>query len=175
MDDSQRAHSVSELVEHHYELLYRYAYRLSGSAADAEDLTQQTFLIVQRKLSQLRETERVRGWLCAILRNCYLKTLKQDHATAVGSLDYLTDPATDEALQETIDPEELQAALNELSEEFRSTLVLFYFEEFSYKEIAEQMDVPIGTVMSRLARAKAFLRHRLSQKPVSASRSAARD
>ncbi len=51
--------------------------------------------------------------------------------------------------------------LNDLPEEFRSPVVLFYFEEFSYKEIAEQMGVPVGTIMSRLARAKAYLRQRL--------------
>ena len=57
-----------------------------------------------------------------------------------------------------VDPHELQAALTELDESFRTPLILFYFEDFSYRDIAEQMDLPIGTVMSRLARAKAYLR-----------------
>ena len=60
-----------------------------------------------------------------------------------------------------IDSERLQQALNDLPEAFRSPVILFYFEEFSYRDIAEQMDLPIGTVMSRLARAKAHLRGRL--------------
>ena len=60
-----------------------------------------------------------------------------------------------------IDPERLQQALNDLPEVFRTPLILFYFEEFSYRDIAEQMDLPLGTVMSRLARAKAYLRGRL--------------
>jgi RNA polymerase sigma-70 factor (ECF subfamily) len=59
----------------------------------------------------------------------------------------------------------LQAALAELPEVYRTPLILFYFEEFSYKEIARQMGTPVGTVMSRLARAKSFLRRRLTRTP----------
>ena len=61
-----------------------------------------------------------------------------------------------------LDPGKLQQALDELDEVFRTPVILFYFEEFSYREIAEQLDLPIGTVMSRLARAKAYLQNRLS-------------
>ena len=60
-----------------------------------------------------------------------------------------------------VEPGVVQAALDELDETFRTPLILFYFEEFSYRDIADQMDLPIGTVMSRLARAKAHLRARL--------------
>jgi RNA polymerase sigma-70 factor (ECF subfamily) len=62
-----------------------------------------------------------------------------------------------------VDPEQLQHALNELPELFRTPVILYYFEDFSYRDIAEQMDLPLGTVMSRLARAKAYLRERLLQ------------
>ena len=62
-----------------------------------------------------------------------------------------------------IDPERLQQALNELPETFRTPIILYYFEDFGYREIAEQMDLPMGTVMSRLARAKAHLRVRLGE------------
>ena len=61
-----------------------------------------------------------------------------------------------------VDSAQLQKALGELPEVFRTPVILFYFEEFSYRDIAEQMDVPLGTVMSRLARAKTFLRQRLT-------------
>ena len=57
-----------------------------------------------------------------------------------------------------IDPARLQVALNDLDEAFRTPIILYYFEEFSYRDIAEQMELPIGTVMSRLARAKVYLR-----------------
>src|SRR4051812_33527838 len=64
---------IAGLIAAHHAPLYRYAYRLTGMAADAEDLTQQAFLIAQQKLHQLREAERAAGWLYAILRSCYLK------------------------------------------------------------------------------------------------------
>jgi RNA polymerase sigma-70 factor (ECF subfamily) len=73
----------------------------------------------------------------------------------------------------------LQLALNELPEVFRTPVILYYFEDFSYRDIAEQMDLPLGTVMSRLARAKAYLRERLLRPPSPAvladSRRRARD
>jgi RNA polymerase sigma-70 factor (ECF subfamily) len=75
---------------------------------------------------------------------------------AVGDL-----PGRDADETPEIDPARLQKALDELEEGFRTPLILFYFEEFSYRDIAEQMDLPIGTVMSRLARAKGYLRAKL--------------
>jgi RNA polymerase sigma-70 factor (ECF subfamily) len=68
-----------------------------------------------------------------------------------------------------IDPQRLQEVLNDLPEDFRTPIVLFYFEDFSYRDIADQMKVPIGTVMSRLARAKTYLRNRLMEPPVLAA------
>ena len=161
MDDGQCARSVSDLVEQHYSLLYRYAYRLTGSSVEAEDLTQQTFLSAQARLDQLRDFQHAKSWMCTILRNTYLKQLRGRPAGHVVSLDALPEPADCTVEESSVDPHELQAALNELPEEFRTPLVLFYFEDFSYKDIAVQMDVPIGTVMSRLARAKSHLRKRL--------------
>ncbi|WP_397568182.1 RNA polymerase sigma factor [Schlesneria sp. T3-172] len=153
---------IAELVEQFAELLYRYAYRLTGNAVDAEDLTQQTFLTAQQKCDQLRDCNAAKGWLCSILRNAFLTTRRQRGRTQPleGVVDSLSLQDPPDSL---VDPDELQRALMELPEEHRSPLILFYFEEFSYQEIAEQMQLPIGTVMSRLSRAKAFLRRRLSE------------
>ncbi len=165
----QRARKLADLVEQYYALLYRYAYRLTGSEADAEDLTQQAFLTAQTKWDQLRDEEKAKSWLFTITRNAYLKDLRTPTFLASGSLDELPGPVL-EAGSADFDQEQLQNVLNDLPEEFRTPVVLFYFEEFSYKEIAEQMDVPVGTVMSRLARAKAFLRQRLTApEPVAAA------
>ena len=65
---------TAQLVGDHYQAVYRYAYRLTGSVADAEDLTQQAFLTMQQKLGQLRSAECVRSWLYSILRNCFLRS-----------------------------------------------------------------------------------------------------
>jgi RNA polymerase sigma-70 factor (ECF subfamily) len=157
---SQR--KVQRLVDEHYVPLYRYAYRLSGSAADAEDLTQEAFCKAQLNLAQLRDPDRSRAWLFRILRNAYLHRLRADKHRHCVSLDSVGDVA--EPLPEplpAVEPERLQQALNELPEVFRTPIILYYFEDFSYRDIAEQMDLPLGTVMSRLARAKAHLRARL--------------
>ncbi len=153
---------VEELVESHYASLYRYAYRLCGSPQEAEDLTQETFCQAQRKLEQLRDWSRARGWLFSILRNGYLHRLRNARQENCVPLDGVGDipDRLPEPLPE-VEPALLQRALGELPEAFRTPVILFYFEEFSYREIAEQMNVPLGTVMSRLARAKSFLRQRL--------------
>jgi RNA polymerase sigma-70 factor (ECF subfamily) len=153
---------IAPLVERHYESLYRYAYRLSGAAADAEDLTQEAFCKAQSQLSQLRDPERAKPWLFAILRNAYLHRARSDRAHRQVSLDAVGDLPDDLPPEvPEIGSEQLQGALNELPEGFRTPVILFYFEDMSYRDIAEQMDLPIGTVMSRLARAKAHLRERL--------------
>lgn len=169
-----RARTIAELVEQHYALLYRYAYRLTGSEADAEDLTQQAFLTAQSKWDQLRDESRARSWLFTIIRNAYLKQLRAPVCLSSCTLDELSEsPEPGDSID--FDGEQLQSVLNDLPEEYRSPIVLFYFQEFSYKEIAEQMQVPLGTVMSRLARAKAYLRQRLSTRDLASTSSSDSD
>jgi RNA polymerase sigma-70 factor (ECF subfamily) len=157
-----RPNAIGRLVEENYEALYRYAYRLTGSNADAEDLTQETFCTAQTKLAQLRDPSRARPWLFSILRHAFLHRVRAERQQPCVSLDGIGDLAEPlpGSLPE-VDPEQLQQALNELPEVYRMAIILYYFEEFSYRDIAEQMELPIGTVMSRLARAKAYLRSRL--------------
>jgi RNA polymerase sigma-70 factor (ECF subfamily) len=154
--------SLERLVDEHYVALYRYAFRLSGSAADAEDLTQEAFCKAQEHLAQLRDPGRARPWLYTILRNAYLHRRRADRQHAWVSLDGAGDVAEPApGPLPDVDAEQLQQALNELAEVYRTPVILYYFEDFSYRDIAEQMELPIGTVMSRLARAKAWLRGRL--------------
>ena len=158
------ASGLPQLIDAHYEALYRYAYRLSGSAADAEDLTQETFGKALARLPQLRDPDRAKAWLFRILRNLYLHKVRDQKRHKVVPLDAVGDLAcrNDAPEMPEIDPAKLQQALNELDETFRTPIILFYFEEFSYRDIAEQMELPIGTVMSRLARGKAYLKNRLA-------------
>lgn len=155
---------LSQLIDAHYEALYRYAYRLSGSSSDAEDLTQEAFGKALARLPQLREPDRAKAWLFRILRNLYLHKVRDQKRHKVVPLDAVGDLPGRSADDEmpAIDPAKLQQALNELDESFRTPIILFYFEDFSYRDIAEQMELPIGTVMSRLARAKSHLRARLA-------------
>lgn len=155
---------LEELVAEHYTSLYCYAYRLSGSAQEAEDLTQDTFCQAQAKWSQLRDGGRARAWLFTILRNAYLHKVRDRKVAKTLPLDDIGDvPDRSPDPLPALDPKRLQEALDELPEVFRTPVILFYFEDFSYRDIADQMAIPIGTVMSRLARAKAFLRNRLVQ------------
>jgi RNA polymerase sigma-70 factor (ECF subfamily) len=95
------------------------------------------------------------------LRNNFLTRVSSQRGPRIIPLHGFLDPIQEQAPVATFDSDDLQQVLSELPEEFRAPLILYYFEEFSYREIAEQMDLPIGTVMSRLARAKSHLRRRL--------------
>lgn len=165
MDSRTNIPKVEQLVEQYVEVLYRFAYRLTGSAADAEDLVQETFLIAHQKLHQLRDGTRALPWLLRIVRSC---RSRQFHTPTFGEripleeiADARTDPRADAGILDEVDPERLLAILNQMPEEFREPLLLFYFEDLRYREIAEVLDCPIGTVMSRLARGKEYLRSKL--------------
>jgi RNA polymerase sigma-70 factor (ECF subfamily) len=152
---------LTELVRAHHAAVYRYAYRLSGNAAEAEDLTQQTFLIAVRKVHQVREADRACSWLLAVVRSCFLKSLRKSRPVAVGSLELEAAEVDQTPEFDEVDRERLAAALGELPGDFRLVVLMFYFEELSYQEIASELEIPIGTVMSRLSRAKGHLRKRL--------------
>ncbi len=165
---------LAQLVTDHYAILFRYAYRLSGSVADAEDLTQQTFLTAQAKLDQLRELECARSWLFAILRNSFLRLQRKPRPALAATLKLDIDDLPEEVSDNPkIDQELLQIAINGLADEFRLVLMMFYFEGLSYRQIAEQLRLPLGTVMSRLSRAKGHLRARLFDTDSNESSSAA--
>ncbi len=162
MADRRARMDVAQLVAEYHQAVYAYAYRLSGSVPDAEDLTQQVFLVAQQKLGQLRKAESARAWLFAILRNTFFKDRQRRRPIPVATLQLDIDAIPAEIPDgEQIDSERLQEAINQLPDGFRVVLIMFYFEGCSYREIAEKLDLPIGTVMSRLARAKGHLRARL--------------
>jgi RNA polymerase sigma-70 factor (ECF subfamily) len=162
MADRAAPSAMARLVADHHQELYRYAYRLSGSVPDAEDLTQQAFLVAQQKLGQVRDAESVRGWLFTVLRNCYLKSRQKRLALPLADIDCSAIP--DESPRQPVDRHALQEAIDGLGDEFKVVVLMFYFEHRSYREIAETLDIPPGTVMSRLARAKSHLRRWLSDK-----------
>ncbi|MGC1273044.1 MAG: RNA polymerase sigma factor [Planctomycetaceae bacterium] len=164
MSAEARQEEVAALVDAHYANLYRYAYRLSGGAADAEDLTQQAFLTAQEKLDQLRTAENAKAWLFAIVRNTYLKTRRGRRASGTIPLQNIAELALLPDDPPDLTGEEIGQLLAELPDDFRLPLILFYFEDMSYRDIATALELPIGTVMSRLSRGKSHLRQRLTER-----------
>lgn len=159
MDEHRAKMDIAQLVAEHHRGVFGYAFRLTGSVHDAEDLCQQVFLTAQRKLGQLRNADSVRTWLFAILRGCFWKSCRKRRPVLAGSVALNMDTIPDQlSLDTEIDREHLQQVLNQLPDRYRLVLAMFYFEGLSYREIAEQLDLPMGTVMSRLARAKSQLR-----------------
>jgi len=153
---------IRRIIHEFYQPVYRYAFRLTGSAADAEDLVQETFLMAHAHGDQLRDEAKARAWLFGILRGCVGKYFRRRRPTPAGNLELDLDRLPEAPAAEPLDQEQLQTALNELPEDFKVVLLMFYFEELSYQEIAATLELPIGTVMSRLARAKTHLRRKIN-------------
>jgi RNA polymerase sigma-70 factor (ECF subfamily) len=163
---------LAALVRDYHADVYRYACRLCGCPTEAEDFTQQTFLIAQQKLHHLREPACARSWLLSIVRSCFLKSLAKARPVAALDIDLPLEEVSDRTPEVAeIDREQLAAAIAELPEDFRVVVLMFYFENVSYQQIAEELKIPIGTVMSRLSRAKGHLRRRLGPEPAEAKAS----
>lgn len=154
------------VVLRYYEDVYRYAFRLAGNSDDASDLAQQTYLQAGRRLHQLREIERCKSWLLAIVRTCFLKSIQRRRPALATDIDLEVRQVSESAEESDVDREGIGIALSELPESDRVILLMFYFEELSYKEIAHQLDIPIGTVMSRLSRAKQRMREQLESRDI---------
>jgi RNA polymerase sigma-70 factor, ECF subfamily len=149
------------LVDEHYALVYRLAFRWCGQAVDAEDLTQQTFLQAYEHRHQLRDPRAAKSWLVTILRRVFVRSLRRRGGIVATAWDASHEPAVD--MPDRSEQDELQQALQDLPEEFRLPVVLFYFDQFSYREIADVLEIPLGTVMSRLSRARHALRQKLTR------------
>lgn len=158
--------SFQELVERHYAALYRFAFSLTRDEAEAADLTQQTFLIWGRKGHQLKEPSRASTWLFTTLHREYQRQRRRTEALAETLLDeeaIETPNPTADAMQE-MDAAQVQEAMLGLADHHRVVLSLYYLTDHTYQEVAEIVGVPIGTIMSRLSRAKAELRRALADK-----------
>lgn len=161
----------TQLVDAHYTPLYRFALSLAKNSADAGDLVQQTFFIWATKGHGLREAAKAKSWLFTTLYREFLRGRRRD--SRATSIEDLPPGETDIAAEEVdrvarMDAASVVAALQSVDEVFRAPLTLFYLEDLSYNEIAETLDVPIGTVMSRLSRGKAQLRTALEREETAA-------
>lgn len=153
-----------ELVNRYYQPLYKFALSLTRAEADACDLTQQTFYVYQTRGHQLRDHAKVKAWLFTTMQREYLNSrrrfLRFPHL-ALEQLDaeLVTMPPD---LFDHLDVDAVLEALAAVDEPHHAALALFYLEDYSYKEMAEILDIPIGTVKSRLARGISQLRQILA-------------
>ena len=168
MESQERVREFDRVVAPHLARAYNLARLLVGNSADAEDLVQEASLRAFRALDTYHGGDS-RVWLLVIVRNtCYsFLTRKRGAAEVIEFAEeqHSSDATTPESsVLQNANASDVRHALEDLSPEFRETLMLREMEELSYKEIADITGVAIGTVMSRLARARQQLRQRL-QKP----------
>jgi RNA polymerase sigma-70 factor (ECF subfamily) len=142
------------LVSCHYQSLYQFAFSLTRDEADACDLTQQTFCIWAAKGHQLRDESKVKTWLFTTLHREFLGARRKQTRFPHVELDQAAAelPVVPASSLNQLDVNQVLAALAHLDEIYRAPVALFYLQDHSYLEIAEILEVPIGTVKSRLAR-----------------------
>ena len=163
MNSSDDALTFEQVVDNYYPSLYRFGLSLSCREEVACDLVQETFRRYAAKGRQIRDRSRVKSWLFTTLYREFLRARRKDaplESMDNGELANVL-PAAERDSGDVIDAKLAQQALGELEEIYRAPLALFYLEEHSYQEIAGILDVPLGTVMSRLARGRELLRKRL--------------
>jgi RNA polymerase sigma-70 factor (ECF subfamily) len=148
-----------QVVSCYYEPLYRFALSLTRMEADACDLTQQTFYIWATKGHQLRDRSKVKAWLFTILHREFLYIRKRavrfphfELSDANGEL-----PTISPEIVNKLDSARVLEFLGQVQEPYQAALNLFYLEDYSYKEIADILEIPLGTVRSRISRGIAQL------------------
>ena len=151
------------LVRAHSASLFRVARPLTGDDMTAADLVQQTFYRWASKGDQLRDPAKVRSWLLTTLHREYLGLRRHEDRFATVEVTEAAEqlPHVSPEVVEQLDGASVLHALDQLDEVYRAPVALFYLEDMSYREIAETLEVPVGTVMSRLARGKDQLRRLL--------------
>jgi len=163
--------SFEELAIPLFDQLYNFAHWLTQNRDEAEDLVQETYVKALKGFSSFQLGTNFRAWIYRILRNTFLTSRKGLKVTMTVPLDFdqqeeAPEPAIEYDTPETLllarsSHESLQRAIDELPLYFREILLLCEVEEMSYQEIADTLAVPIGTVMSRLSRARQTLRNQL--------------
>lgn len=164
--------AFAEIVTRYQRAIYRVAYGFTRVPADADDLAQETFVRAYQAIGRFRVGEPLYPWLARIASNLALSLLRSRKRKPETALEPLLEAGRQWGVDE--DPgrsvidreqgEQLQQALSELKPEHQAVLVLRGVQEMSYEEIAQALKVPLGTVMSRLSRARAELKTRLAAK-----------
>jgi RNA polymerase sigma-70 factor (ECF subfamily) len=155
------------LVTRYYSDLYRFAFSLAHSVPDASDLTQQTFYLWASKGHQLRDATQAKSWLFTTLHREFLQGRRRQKRFPHHELEEVIEelPEIPAGNIDRLDANTMMELLGSLDERHRAPLLLYYVEDFSYQQIGEVLNIPLGTVQSRIARAKAQL-YRLLQPKV---------
>jgi RNA polymerase sigma-70 factor (ECF subfamily) len=154
------ADQFETIVSEHYEPLFRFAMSLTRAESDARDLTQQTFYIWATKGHQLRDITKVKTWLFTTLHRAFLATRRNQNRLIHHELEDVSEelPAFIPEYANGVDGSQVLSALHRVDEVYRAAVALFYLEDHPYKDIAVILDVPVGTVKSRIARGIGQLR-----------------
>jgi RNA polymerase sigma-70 factor, ECF subfamily len=157
--------NLESIVSELYSPLYRFAFSLSRNESQAADLTQETFLILARQQAQVRDVTKIKSWLFTTLRREFLRGLRSQsiHPEVELKPEHQDQLVADSGVLKASDAATVMEALAGVDESYRIVLELFYLADLSYKEIAAALDIPIGTVMSRLSRGKEQLRTLLAK------------
>ena len=161
-----------QAVNSFYEGLYRFGFSLAGNEDDACELAQETFARLLAKGGQVRDRSKIKAWLFTTLYRTYIGWKRRETRfphLEIASVEHELPPVTLEMVDK-LENEALSRSLLELEERYRVPLSLYYFEDHSYAEISEMLDIPIGTIMSRLSRAKELLRKSLAAKLIGSER-----
>ena len=160
--DEQSVPDWEEVARRYGRFLFTVAFRLTGNEADAQDLVQEVLLRVRRGLPNYRPGS-MEGWLSRITTNAFLDDVRRRRRRPLDALpddpDQVlpADVGADEALEAAVLPEDVQRALTALAPDFRAAVVLCDVVGLGYLEIAESLDIPVGTVRSRIHRGRALL------------------
>jgi RNA polymerase sigma-70 factor (ECF subfamily) len=148
------------LVGEHYESLYRFALSLTRSESDARDLTQHTFCTWATKGHQLRDRSRAKTWLFTTMHRAFLASQRRQNRFPHHELEQVAGelPVYSPEYANQLDAAPVLSALARVDGTFQAAVALFYLEDYSYQEIADILEVPLGTVKSRIARGIAQLR-----------------
>ncbi len=169
-EESAKRPDFESLVEQYYRPLYQFAFSLTQSESDACDLTQQTFYIWATKGHQLRDVSKVKSWLFTTLHREFLESRRRQKRFPHYELSQVDDelPAISPARVSQLDSAQLLVALGQIDAVYHAPVALFYLEDYAYKEIAEILSIPMGTVKSRISRGIAQLQQAIAGSPPAA-------
>ncbi|MFO7947547.1 MAG: sigma-70 family RNA polymerase sigma factor [Armatimonadota bacterium] len=176
MDQDLRRREFERLLKKHERQIFGGAMRLTGSQPEAEDLMQEAVVNAYLGFHKFELGTNFRAWMFRILRNTHINRYRRDQRTVdtigwddlakdgsdyAGELEESRRPGPDDQVLSRVPEEDIIPALDELSEEFRTAVVLSDIHQYSYEEIAEKLDIPLGTVRSRIFRGRKRLREAL--------------